>query len=138
MLDRRFDRRMRVPGMCQEVVWEVSDVRNEKSKAVAGRPLTGSLRGVVHGWSCRVAGGQLGLVWGPRARGRVWGRCAHSCLEVVWKLSEKCLVLDGGFGRRMSLSGVHQEVVWEVSGVRNEKSKPATGRPLAGLLHWVS
>ena len=76
----------------------------------------------------------MGLVWRPRTRGRVWGRGTHSCLEVVWKLSEMCLVLDGGFGRRMSVSGVCQEVVWKVSGVRDEKSKPTTGLPLAGLL----
>ena len=30
--------------MCQEVVWKVSGVRNEKSKPAAGRPLTGVLR----------------------------------------------------------------------------------------------
>ena len=67
----------------------------------------------------------------------MWGRGTHSCLEVVWKLPGKCLVLDGGLGRRVRVSGVCQEVVWKVSGVINEKPKPATGRPLAGLLHWA-
>ena len=65
------------------------------------------------------------------------GRGPHSCLEAVWKLSEKCLVLDRRFGRRMGLSGMCQEVVWTVSGVTDEKSKPTAGRPLAGLLHRV-
>ena len=87
VLGRRFYRRMRVSGMCQEVVWEVSGVRNEKSKAVAGRPLIGSLRGVVQGRPGRVAGGRfrLGLRTadkGPGVGSR-YTQLAGSCLEVV-------------------------------------------------------
>ena len=88
VLDRRFDRRMRVSGVCQEVVGKVSGVRNEKSKAVAVRPLTGSVRGVVQGRSWRAAGDHSGLGFEDRGHGAGCGAAVHT---VVWKLSGSCL-----------------------------------------------
>ena len=61
-------------------------------------------------------------------------RDTHNCLVVVWALSEKCLVLDSGFARRTGVSEMCLGIVWKVSGVRDEDSKSAAGRPVAGVL----
>ena len=94
---------------------------------------TGCCRGKPGG----LRAGHFGLRLWAAGKGPGVGRDPHSCLEGAWKLSEKCLVLDSRFCRRMSVSGTCQEVVWKASGVRDEKSKPTTGWPLPGLLHWV-
>ena len=69
MLDNRFGRRMSVSGMCQEVVWKVSGVRNEKPKPAAGWSLIGVPRWVVQGKAWRVASGLLWAWSGDRGQG---------------------------------------------------------------------
>ena len=137
VLDGKFGRRMSVSGMCQEVVWNVSGVRDENSKPKTGRPLTGLLHCVVHAGRPASCWRAFGLGRETAGKGSGVAHDPHSCLEVVWKLSGTCLVLDRRFDRRMRVSGMCQEVVWKVSGVRRERSKAVAGRPLTGSVRGI-
>ena len=86
--------------MCQEDVWKVSGVRNEKSKPAAGRPLVGVLHWVLQGEAWRVAGGHVGLAGRSWAMGMCGSRhtqLSGSCLEVVWEVSgvRQRILVDG-------------------------------------------